>query len=128
MKILLDTNILLWIAADTLPKKAEEYILDETNELLFSSASIWEVVIKNGLGRSDFEVDPLSLYTGLIEYGYEQLAITAGHTLLIGNLPKLHNDPFDRVMIAQSISEGIPFLTSDEKLCKYPAHIIHIKK
>ena len=128
MTLLLDTHILLWLAADTLPRAAEEYVLDESNKLLFSSASIWEVVIKRELRRDDFDVDPYLLLAGLLENGYEQLQITARHALLIETLPKHHKDPFDRILLAQSISESVPLLTADEIMQKYPAPVILVKK
>ena len=127
MKLLLDTHILLWLAADTLPSSASEYILDESNELLFSPANIWEVVIKKGLGRADFDVDPYLLLSGLIENGYEQLQITAHHALFTATLPMLHKDPFDRILLAQSIVEGVSLLTSDDTLTQYPAPVILVK-
>jgi PIN domain nuclease of toxin-antitoxin system len=128
MKLLLDTNILLWAAADMLPKNAAEYILDESNELYYSSASIWEVTIKHGLNRSDFIADPNILHTSLTENDYRQIAITSEHSLLTGTLPKIHKDPFDRILIAQSIIEGIFLLTTDEIIAKYPAPVILFKK
>ena len=128
MKLLLDTNILLWVAAGTLPKVAEQYILDESNDLFFSPASIWEIVIKRGLSRPDFDVEPHLLYNGLIENGYDELSITSKHTLVSGTLPHIHKDPFDRILLAQSVCEGITLLTSDKKLADYPAPIIYVKK
>ena len=127
MKLLLDTSILLWAAKDSLPKAAAEYILDEDNELFYSSASIWEVVIKHGLKRSDFTVDPHLLHTALQENGYLQIPILSEHTLLTGTLPMIHKDPFDRILVAQSITEGLSLLTSDEMIAKYPAPVIFIK-
>ena len=128
MRLLLDTHILLWIAADMLPPSAAEYVLDESNMLLFSPASIWEIVIKRGLNRSDFEVDPLALLAGLVENGYNELHITAKHTLLIDTLPKHHKDPFDRILLAQSISEGISILTADSIMAKYSAPVILVER
>ena len=124
MKILLDTNILLWAAAGELPPDAARYIEDGANTLLFSPASLWEVVIKRGLGRADFIVDPTSLYSGLISAGYQELPINGRHTLLVSTLPPLHKDPFDRILLAQAASEGIPFLTSDKFLLQYPGSVI----
>jgi len=126
MKILLDTHILLWAADDKLPPEAVQYIENRANTLLFSSASIWEVVIKRGLDRADFTIDPTSLYSGLLGAGYRELPITGLHTLIVSTLPPLHKDPFDRILIAQSISEGIPFLTADKLLCQYPGSIIFV--
>ncbi|MCL2217059.1 MAG: type II toxin-antitoxin system VapC family toxin [Defluviitaleaceae bacterium] len=128
MKILLDTHILLWSAIDRLPCDAEKYILDESNTLYFSPASIWEIVIKQELGRPDFHVDPYGLYSGLLDNGYEELAIATSHVLSINTLPKIHKDPFDRILLAQAISESIYLLTSDTLLAKYSAPIIHIKR
>ncbi|MCL2221507.1 MAG: type II toxin-antitoxin system VapC family toxin [Oscillospiraceae bacterium] len=127
MKLLLDTNILLKAAADTLTKSAQDYILEESNELYYSSASIWEVVIKRGLNRPDFEADPHLLHKALLSNGYITIPITAAHTLLTGTLPMIHKDPFDRILIAQSISEGISLLTTDERIAEYPAPVILVK-
>jgi len=126
MKLLIDTHILLWAAADELPSAAARYIQNMDNTLLFSPASIWEVVIKRSLGREDFDVDPASLYSGLLSAGYQELPITGRHTLLVSNLPQLHKDPFDRILLAQSASEGIPLLTSDSVLAQYPGSLIFI--
>ena len=127
MNLLLDTHILIWAAKGELPKEAAKYVEDTNNTLFFSSASIWEIVIKNGLGRKDFYVDPLSLYSGLINAGYEELEITGRHTLLVSTLPLLHKDPFDRILLAQSASEGITLLTSDETVSQYPGSVIFVK-
>ncbi|MDR2734808.1 MAG: type II toxin-antitoxin system VapC family toxin [Spirochaetota bacterium] len=124
MRILLDTHILLAAAADCVPQKAAGYIEDTANTPVFSSASIWEIVIKCGLHRADFMVDPVSLYSGLLGAGYEELPVTARHTLLVSTLPDLHKDPFDRILLAQAISEGIPLLTSDAILAEYPGSVI----
>ena len=126
MKILLDTHILLWAANGELPSEAGQYINDETNTLLFSPVSLWEIVIKRGLGRTDFIVDPASLYSGLLSAGYQELPVIGRHTLLVATLPPLHKDPFDRILIAQAASEGIPFMTSDITLSQYPGSIIYI--
>ena len=126
MRILIDTHLLLWAAAGELPVQAKRYIEDEGNTLLFSPASIWEVVIKRGLGREDFVVDPASFYHGLVSAGYLELPITGRHSLLVSALPMLHKDPFDRILIAQAASEGIPFLTSDWLVSQYAGSIIYV--
>ena len=128
MKLLLDTNILLLSAADILPQEAADYVLDESNDLYFSSASIWEIVIKHGLNRPDFKADPHLLFTGLKDNGYMEIPILTEHTLLTGTLPFIHKDPFDRILVAQAITEGISLLTTDEIVAKYPAPVIFIKK
>jgi PIN domain nuclease of toxin-antitoxin system len=127
LKLLLDTHLLLWAAGDMLPKEAVRYFLDEDNTLLFSPASIWEVVIKNSLNRPDFKIDPFALYRGLLNNGYEELCITGDHTLIVGTLPPIHKDPFDRILLAQAKSEGIALLTADTVLTRYPLSIICVK-
>jgi len=126
MKILLDTHLLLWAAADQLPPEAARYIEDNTNTLLFSPASLWEIVIKRGLGRADFVVDPAALSSGLFSAGYQELPITGRHALLVSTLPSLHKDPFDRILLAQAMSEGVPLLTSDKAVSKYPGSVIYV--
>jgi len=119
MKYLIDTHLLLWAAADKLPKKATPYFSDKENELLFSSASIWEIIIKKGLNRPDFLVDPAALYWGLLDNGYTEITITSPHVLLVADLPPVHKDPFDRILIAQAKAEGAVLLSSDKTLSKY---------
>ncbi len=126
MRLLLDTHILLWAAAGELSSEAACYIEDEGNTLMFSPASIWEIVIKRSLGRTDFVVDPASLYSGLISAGYEEMPIISKHTMLVGTLPPLHKDPFDRILLSQAMSEGVPLLTSDSTLAKYPGSVIYV--
>jgi len=126
MKLLLDTHILLRSAANKLPANAAKYVLDESIRLFFSSASIWEISIKKGLNRADFHVDPYSLYSGLLNNGYEEISITSRHTLAVSTLPDIHKDPFDRIILAQTISEAMPLLTADSRLGGYPAPVIVI--
>ena len=89
------------------------------NELFFSSASIWEVVIKNGLNRPDFQINPNDLYCGLLNNGYNELTITSNHALLVAHLPPHHKDPFDRILIAQAMAEGLTLLSSDKTVSQY---------
>jgi PIN domain nuclease of toxin-antitoxin system len=98
MKVLLDTHLLLWAAGapQRLSKTAVSILKARDTEPLFSAASIWEVVIKTGLGRGDFQVDAQRLRQGLLLHGYEELAITGEHALAVRALPALHKDPFDR--------------------------------
>lgn len=125
MNLLLDTHILLWAAGEPhkLPAKAVELLDTPANPLYFSAASIWEVVIKNGLSRPDFHVDPHLLRRGLLDNGYLELPISSQHTLAVCHLPDIHKDPFDRILVAQAESEGFLLLTSDEMVAKYPGPI-----
>lgn len=128
VKLLLDTHILLWAAnePDMLPAEAHELIADEDSQLFFSPASIWEIVIKTGLGRADFDVDPHLLRRGLIDNGYSELPITSEHALAVSALPSLHKDPFDRILIAQATAEGFGLLTADEAMTDYPGPIRYV--
>lgn len=125
MKLLLDTHILLWAAdgSDQLPAEARRLLNDPVNELFFSPASLWEVVIKNGLGRADFKVDPHLLRRGLMDNSYHELAITSAHTVAIEGLPAIHKDPFDRILVAQATTEGMVLVTSDAVVAQYPGPI-----
>jgi PIN domain nuclease of toxin-antitoxin system len=121
VKLLLDTQLLLWAAGqpDRLSAAARKHVRDPHNELLFSAVSVWEVAIKNGLGRSDFRVEPRVLRRGLLDNGYVELPITSEHAVNVDALPPLHKDPFDRLLIAQALVEGITLLTADAQLARY---------
>jgi PIN domain nuclease of toxin-antitoxin system len=96
---------------------------DAGNQLAFSAASFWEIAIKRGLGRSDFRVDPRLLRRGLLDNGYSELLVGSDHALAMDGLPPLHKDPFDRILIAQAMVEGITLLTADALIAKYPGPI-----
>ena len=125
MKLLLDTHLLLWAAggSDQMPAEAVRLLNDPANELFFSPASLWEVVIKNGLGRADFKVDPHLLRRGLMDNGYSELSRTSVHTVAIEGLPPIHKDPFDRILVAQATTEGMVLVTSDAIVAQYPGPI-----
>jgi PIN domain nuclease of toxin-antitoxin system len=121
VKLLLDTQILLWVAGqpDRLSARAKRMLNDPGNELLFSAASLWEITIKNALGRDDFRVEPRVLRRALLDNGYVELPITSDHAVNVDGLPPLHKDPFDRLLIAQALVEGITLLTADKNLARY---------
>lgn len=125
MKLLLDTHLLLWAAAmpKKLPVAVRRMIDDASHEPLFSAASLWEVAIKNQLGREDFHVEPRVLRRALLDNGYTELVITSEHAVATDTLPPLHKDPFDRLLVAQAQTEGISLLTSDTMVAKYPGPI-----
>ena len=125
MKFLLDTHLLLWAAGqpEKLPEVARSIIQNVENMMLFSAASLWEITIKNGLGRADFHADPHVLRRGLLDNGYIELPITSKHTVAVATLPPIHKDPFDRILISQSLVEGITLLTCDATICQYPGSI-----
>ena len=121
MKLLLDTHLLLWAAGqpERLSASARALIADEDNTLLFSAASLWEVTIKSDLGRADFRVDPRLLRRGLVDNGYVELPITHRHVTSLKGLAPLHRDPFDRMLVAQSMAEGIALVTTDPVVAQY---------
>ncbi len=93
------------------------------NELFFSAASLWEIDIKRGLGRDDFQVDARLLRRGLLDNGYSELPIGSEHVVAIDSLPSIHKDPFDRLLVAQATVEGITLLTSDPRVAQYPGPV-----
>jgi PIN domain nuclease of toxin-antitoxin system len=121
MKLLLDTHLLLWVAGqpDRLSPEARKFIDNPANDLLFSAASLWEIVIKRGLGRDDFKVDVRVLRRGLLDNGYVELPVVSDHVVAIDGLPSIHKDPFDRVLVAQATVEGITLLTTDASVTRY---------
>ncbi len=125
MRLLLDTHLLLWAAGplERLSSQARLLIDDPDNELLFSPASLWEIAIKHGLGRDDFQVDVRLLRRGLMNNGYQELAVSSEHAVAIDGLPPLHKDPFDRMLVAQSVVEGVTLLTADPLVAQYPAPV-----
>ena len=125
MKLLLDTHLLLWAAQglECLPLDAQRLMDTPENELFFSVGSLWEIVIKRGLGRDDFQVDPHLLRRGLLDNGYNELPIHSGHVIAIDALPPIHKDPFDRLLVAQATVEGITLLTADARVTEYPGPI-----
>ena len=125
MKLLLDTHLLLWAAGDPgrLSAAARALIEAPENELLFSAASLWEIAIKRGLGREDFRVDVRLLRRGLLDNGYGELPVGSEHAVAIDGLPPIHKDPFDRLLVAQALVEGVTLLTSDERVAQYPGPV-----
>ncbi|WP_337183802.1 type II toxin-antitoxin system VapC family toxin [Shinella sp.] len=121
MRLLVDTHLLLWAAAmpERLSGAATALMTDPQNALHFSVASLWEVVIKSGLGREDFRADATRLRRGLVDNGYIELPIAAGHAIAVADLPPLHRDPFDRILVAQARYEGLLLLTADEQVAAY---------
>lgn len=128
MKFLLDTQLLLWAAGqpERLSPAASKLLQSPQNDLLFSAASLWEIAIKRSLGREDFRVEPRLLRRGLLDNGYTELAVSSQHAVSIDSLPPLHKDPFDRLLLAQAMVEGITLLTSDTQLARYPGPVRHV--
>lgn len=125
MKLLVDTQLLLWAAAlpERLPQGALSALESSANMLFYSAASLWEVAIKSSLGRSDFVVDPHLLRRGLIDNGWQELSIDGSHAVAVASLPPVHKDPFDRILVAQAQVEGFLLITTDAGLKSYPGPI-----
>lgn len=121
MRLLLDTHILLWLAdkPERLPISVLDLLKEPTTELVFSVVNIWEVGIKFSLGKPAFQVDPSMLLLRCRSEKLTELPVLAEHSLQVPRLPLIHRDPFDRILIAQAIVEGLTFLTADTQLGAY---------
>jgi PIN domain nuclease of toxin-antitoxin system len=125
MRLLLDTHVYLWCVKDDskLSKIARTLIL-EAIEVYVSSVSIWEASIKAKLGRLDVNI--ASLTASISKSGFLELPLTTKHVAEVHQLPAIHKDPFDRILIAQAMSEPLKFLTADEKLREYSSDLVEI--
>ena len=118
MRLLLDTHVFLWCVKDDKQlTKTARVILASATEVYVSSVSIWEAAIKAKLGKLDANVD--ALVSAIADSGFLELPVTAKHAAAVGRLPDVHNDPFDRLLIAQAISEPLRFLTADDVVGQY---------
>ena len=118
MNILLDTHIALWAVTDSpkLRSRARDFILEPSNELFVSAATLWEITIKHSLGKKLMPVSGNQALAYFLAAGYEMLSITPTHAITVEDLPGLHRDPFARILIAQAISEPLHLLTHDKQL------------
>lgn len=121
MRLLLDTHVALWALTDdkNLGKRAREYLLDPSNEVFFSAASIWKIAIKHALARKDVPVSAADAFRFLIEAGYAELPVLSAHAATVEALPKHHADPFDRILVAQAVHEPMKLITRDRHLLAY---------
>ena len=121
MRLLLDTHLLLWAVASSgrLSPHVRSSIEDPQNDVHYSAASVWEIAIKSGLRRKDFRVDLSLLHSSLQAMGLSELPVRAEHALAVTHLPPIHRDPFDRLLVAQSIVEPMVLLTNDAVLAPY---------
>ena len=125
MHLLLDTHLLVWAMGSPgrLPIGLTEMLEDPAHTPVFSVASLWELVIKRALNRPDFKVEPSLLRRALLEAGWQELSVQASHVLAVGDLPALHRDPFDRLLLAQANAEALLLITADQQLARYPGPI-----
>ena len=127
MRALLDTHAFLWWAADDarLSSTARDVIQNPDNVLFFSVASAWEIIIKHAINKLALPEPPQTYIPSRVAYySLQTLSIEMPHVLRLTNLPRYHNDPFDRILIVQSQVENLPIITVDEKFALYPVTII----
>ena len=123
MRLLLDTHIFLWwIKGDAKLSQSIRTKILQASEVYVSSASIWELTIKIPLKKLDGDVN--EIVEAIEESGFLELPITASHASTVATLPNIHRDPFDRILIAQAISEPLTFLTADAQLKKYSELVV----
>lgn len=125
MQLLLDTHLLVWAMGE--PERLDPALVrlleDPMNTPVFSVASLWELVIKWGLDRPDFQLEPPVLRQALLEAGWRELSVEAHHVLAVGQLSGLHRDPFDRLLLAQAQADGLLLITADQQLAQYPGPV-----
>ena len=128
MILLLDTHIVLWFAelSPKLSGRVLALIRDPENTVYFSVVSVWEIAIKNALGRADFSVDASRLRERMLNDGLLELPLSGDHVLGVQALPRIHNDLFDRVLIAQAQVENFTLVTADKDAGKYPGLILKV--
>src|SRR5438309_8718226 len=121
MRVLLDTHVLLWALAEPhrLDGETRAIIEGDASEVLFSVASIWEIAIKAGLGRADFAVKPAEIAGTAVDIGFVELVIRSDAAALVAELPPYHRDPFDRILVAQTMVEPAMLYTADDRLMRY---------
>jgi len=125
MRFLLDTHLLIWSQIDTkrISARTRRLMEDEGNDLYFSVVSLWEIGVKRALNRPEFNIDPHILRGELFSKGFTELPVSAEHALAVEQLPPLHRDPFDRLLLCQTLVEGLILLTKDEELLAYPVSV-----
>lgn len=127
MRVLIDTQCWLWLCADPgrFSKRTRERLADPDCERYLSSAGVWEIVIKYGLGKLPLPVAPRDFVPSRLELTQtDVLPITADHALRVADLPSHHRDPFDRMMMAQALVEDLPLLTADRTLRRYGVELL----
>lgn len=125
MRLLLGTHVAVWATNTPEREHISGLIEDRGNQIAVSVASVWEIAIKYPLGRAD--APPVSGHQAIVEFeaaGFTLLNVTPAHAALVGRLPPIHADPFDRLMLAQAIIEGMQFVTYDRRLARYEVGIL----
>lgn len=128
MRLLLDTNVLLWALIEPAKLKPDVRSLleDPEHEILFSVASVWEMAIKSALGRADFQVSPERIVAAARSSGFVELPVRSAAALKVGALPHHHRDPFDRLLVAQAMTEPAMLYTADAQLLVYSELVVGV--
>jgi PIN domain nuclease of toxin-antitoxin system len=126
MRLLLDTHVLLWTlgAPERLGNALSAAIKSPDNDVMFSAVSIWEIAIKSALRKDDFQVAPEEILAAAIESGFTELPVRSAAAVQVARLPAHHRDPFDRLLIAQAMTEPATFYTADSQLEIY-SELVH---
>jgi PIN domain nuclease of toxin-antitoxin system len=121
VNLLLDTHVALWAITDSpkLSARARDLIGEQKAQIWVSAASVWEIAIKHALGRGDMPVSGQQALRYFRESGYQLLAVEAEHAVAVENLPAHHQDPFDRILVAQALVEPMRLLTHDAAVARY---------
>jgi PIN domain nuclease of toxin-antitoxin system len=128
LRLLLDTHVLIWALMEPgrLPPSLRGRLEDPAEEILFSAASLWEIAIKAALGRADFKVAPAEILTAAVETGFTELPVRAVAALKAAELPFHHRDPFDRLLVAQAMTEPVRLYTADAALAPYSELVVRL--
>lgn len=128
MNLLLDTHVALWAITDSpmLASKARDLILSPKTTVWVSVASVWEIAIKHALGRGTMPVNAQDALRYFQDAGYRMLAIAPEHAVAVEELPALHADPFDRILVAQALVEPMRLMTHDAQVARYSDTIIAV--
>ncbi|MDI4481798.1 type II toxin-antitoxin system VapC family toxin [Moraxella lacunata] len=121
MNYLLDTHIVIWLAKEPhkLSNKVKNILENTENIIYFSTVNLWEIALKTNLKKDGFKFDTVKLYQRLLENGFLELGIDHKYTKILENLPIIHKDPFDRMLITQSMIDNLCLITNDDKIIQY---------
>lgn len=127
MRLLLDTHVALWaVTGSAALKPAVLKLILAADEVFVSVASVWEIAIKHSLGRGDMPVSSAQALQAFDDAGYSMLPILAAHAVRVEQLPSLHRDPFDRLLVAQALTEPLTLLTADRTVAQYSSAIVEL--
>jgi PIN domain nuclease of toxin-antitoxin system len=128
VRLLLDTHVLLWAITDSpkMPTHARTLLADPSAQLWVSVASLWEITIKHALGRGTMPVSGSDAWAWVQQAGFAQLTVQAPHVLAAADLPPLHGDPFDRLLVAQALTEPMRLVTHDATVARYSDTILKV--